>query len=75
MAFVQHSEIGLGSMDWPVKLQKYKCRTKVGDAVQQAYFRTQLLKKRANASDDFLIFLQSPAGLKGPENEREGAGE
>ena len=41
---------------------------KVGDAVQQAYFRTQLLKKRANASDDFLIFLQSPAGVKSPKN-------
>ena len=48
---------------------------KIGDAVQQAYFRTQLLKKRANASDDFLIFLQSPAGLRGPKNEREGNGE
>lgn len=47
---------------------------KIGDAAQQAYFRTQLLKKRANASDDFLIFLQTPEGSKDPTNESEGVG-
>ena len=38
---------------------------KFGSAAQQAYFRTQLLKARAEATDDFLKFLQGASEVSG----------